>query len=442
VFDVNGDGYADLFTANCLDDGNGQSGASLYVYFGGPSGIPTTPSQTIAGPAEVFGFGWSLTNAGDVNGDGYADALVGTWGWAGAKAGVATHYADDTAYIYLGGPAGLSATPWATVQGPLAGIGHWWDQAGNCPSTGCDFFGGVVGPVGDTDGDGYADFAVAAQIPTASGSFSNDVYVYRGGATTVSGPVKIGGASSNMSLMENLYTYNGPINGADVNGDGYSDLIASGSVYMGGPNGISTTPVVLSYGTSGPQVATKGGATFTGDVDGDGYADVTIVLGSAYVFKGGPSGIATTPYLVTKKVWPTSGPYPLWATAAIADVNGDGYADLAFGGNGTGASQPTVESLGFSLGSSAGPAATPTLFAQTFVTPLSGPVIYPAGDLNGDGIEDLVIVSFSDAGQTNAAVNIVYGSSSFGASVAPTTTALPNIAACATVNIGAATGGI
>jgi hypothetical protein len=444
VFDINGDGYADVITANCGNDGKpGQAdSAFLYVFLGGPSGISSTPSQKITGPADTFGMGWSLSNAGDVNGDGYADALVGTWGSTGGPPGQDQSYSHDEAYVYLGGPAGLSSTPWVTLRGPLANVGDWWNP-GNCPapgSSGCDFFGGVVGPVGDTDGDGYADIGV--DIPSPGGTAGNEIYVYRGGASQVSAPVKIGGA--NLSLMANMYAYYGPLNAADINGDGYSDLIASGSVYMGGPGGVSTTPVVLLPG--GTAVTTKASATFVGDIDGDGHADVIILFGAdAYVYKGGPSGISTSPTLLAKNVAAQDGYHPAWRFAAIGDFNADGRFDLALGGWGAGptVSPPAMQSIGLSMGSSSGPAVTPSLFTTTFETPQSGPVVYSAGDINGDGAEDLIVVTTTGMQELTSNMAILYGTPSFGPSVTPTTVTLPKAVACGwKVVLGTTVGGI
>ena len=88
--DVNGDGYADVVVgAYGYSSGTGRA----YVYLGGASGLAAAPATTLTGEAATDYFGMSVATAGDVNGDGYADVVVGAQG-----------YSSDTgrAYVYPG----------------------------------------------------------------------------------------------------------------------------------------------------------------------------------------------------------------------------------------------------------------------------------------------------------------------------------------------------
>src|SRR5690606_25050868 len=105
---------------------------------------------TGANAGEALGT-WAAT-AGDVNGDGYADLVVGAPGAAGGA---------GQAYLYHGSGGGLSATPALTLSGANAGDG----------------FGRVVGTAGDVNGDGYAEVLVAA--PGANSS-TGQAYVFAG----------------------------------------------------------------------------------------------------------------------------------------------------------------------------------------------------------------------------------------------------------------------
>ena len=80
-----------------------------------------------------------MAGAGDVNGDGYADMVVGLNNINGSV---------GRAYVYLGGAAGLALSPAVTLVGPETNVG--------------DAFGRWVAPAGDLNGDGYADVAVGA----------------------------------------------------------------------------------------------------------------------------------------------------------------------------------------------------------------------------------------------------------------------------------------
>ena len=62
------------------DLGQTDEGAA-YVYYGGPSGIPTTPDVIIQSNVATAQLGFSVSTAGDVNGDGYSDLAVGAWRW-------------------------------------------------------------------------------------------------------------------------------------------------------------------------------------------------------------------------------------------------------------------------------------------------------------------------------------------------------------------------
>jgi hypothetical protein len=96
--DVNGDGYADLVVGALQQDAGALNEGNAFVYLGGPTGVPTTPSTTLDNPANQASglFGQSVASAGDVNGDGYADLVVGAYSQdAGAPQ-------EGNAFVYLG----------------------------------------------------------------------------------------------------------------------------------------------------------------------------------------------------------------------------------------------------------------------------------------------------------------------------------------------------
>ena len=146
--DINGDGYTDVVVG-----ANGGAGAgAVYVYLGTKNGLPSSPTTTLSGPSATSYFGCSVDGAGDINGDGYDDIVVGADGGNGA------------AYVYLGGASGLSTTPSITFQGPTAN----------------GDFGISVAGAGDVNRDGFADVIVGA-----SGVNNSDgaAYLYLGSAS-------------------------------------------------------------------------------------------------------------------------------------------------------------------------------------------------------------------------------------------------------------------
>ena len=82
--DVNGDGYADVIVGA---DGYSSDTGRAYVYHGGGDGLSASPAFTATGEATDNNFGFSVAGAGDVNGDGYADVIVGAYGYSSPQAG-------------------------------------------------------------------------------------------------------------------------------------------------------------------------------------------------------------------------------------------------------------------------------------------------------------------------------------------------------------------
>ena len=184
--DVNGDGYSDVVVGVTSENAQTEVGA-VNFYLGGPGGLGSTMTEVFSEglPGYAEGQTVAVAGVGDVNGDGYADVLTN---------GV---YANDEVYLLLGGPAGLS-----TVPITISTIG----------ST----YGSTIGAAGDVNGDGYGDFLVAAGVAT---------YLYLGGASGPSStPITLPLADASHACAD------------DVNGDGLSDLHAGHDGLLRGPD--------------------------------------------------------------------------------------------------------------------------------------------------------------------------------------------------------------
>jgi hypothetical protein len=130
--DVNGDGYADVIVgAPCYDLG-ASNGGRAFVYHGAAAGLNTNPNWTTWGNQTNALFGNAVATAGDVNGDGYADVIVGAYWYDNGQ------FDEGGAFVYHGSAAGLSTTPNWTAEGNQI-------QA---------FFGNAVATAGDVNGDG------------------------------------------------------------------------------------------------------------------------------------------------------------------------------------------------------------------------------------------------------------------------------------------------
>jgi hypothetical protein len=140
--DVNGDGYSDVIVgAYAFDNGQTDEGGA-FVYHGSPAGLSPAPAWTAEGDQPGAQFGIDVGAAGDVNGDGYSDVIVGAPLYDNIES------AEGRAYVYLGSPTGLATGAAWTAES---------DQtAAN--------LGRSVAVAGDVNGDGYADVIVGAPV--------------------------------------------------------------------------------------------------------------------------------------------------------------------------------------------------------------------------------------------------------------------------------------
>jgi hypothetical protein len=125
------------------------------VYYGNPTGLSSSPDWIAHGNQSYDYFGYSASTAGDVNGDGFADVIVGVLRHDGGE------FDEGKALVYYGSPLGLAADP-------------AWEVEGNQDDS---RFGCSVDVAGDIDADGYADVIV--------GAFRYDVWAYDEGAAFV-----------------------------------------------------------------------------------------------------------------------------------------------------------------------------------------------------------------------------------------------------------------
>jgi hypothetical protein len=177
--DVDGDGYDDVIVG---------SAGSAFIFRGGPSGIdPTAATESTAPPGTLnpTSYGYDVAGAGDVNDDGYDDVFIGA-------------FSADRAYLLLGSPSGMSGSPDTIFA--AAGASEFGDDIDG------DF---------DFDADGYSDLLVNAEY---TGGAPDQMYLHTGGA---SGPSTI--ATSTMVAV-NGENFGDVAALGDLNGDGYDDV--------------------------------------------------------------------------------------------------------------------------------------------------------------------------------------------------------------------------
>ena len=148
--DVNGDGYHDVIIgAYGFNSGFGRA----YIYFGGIS-MNNTADVIMIGGAIIDYFGISVSNAGDVNDDGYSDVIIGSYGY---------NSFTGRAYVFYGG-ASMNNIADVTLTGESIN----------------NNFGISVSDAGDVNGDGFADVYVGAYGFSSS---KGRAYLYYGGAS-------------------------------------------------------------------------------------------------------------------------------------------------------------------------------------------------------------------------------------------------------------------
>ena len=284
-----------------------------------PAGLPVAMQmvQAISDTATMSLYGLSEASPGDLDGDGHADLVVG----APDEQKSAGHV-----YVYRGLADGTFAR-WYELPGPAMGE-----------------FGSAVAGLGDLDGDGRPEFAIAAKIEDANGGGSGAVYVYR----AADGPGAPPAARIPGQMQREQFGHSVAGVG-DVNGDGFGDFVIGAPMNSGGAPGgggaylflggrtIPTRPA-LRLACTTPLAAFGISAAGLGDVNGDGFADYGVGAnfdptrgtgaGRVAVFYGGRAPRSDPDF----NLYGRDG--DCWfgtSLCGIGDADGDGFADFAVG---------------------------------------------------------------------------------------------------------------
>ena len=448
--DLNADGCSDWAVgATYADEGTANEGA-VYVFLGTAGPLPTVQDVLLDPPETGSGFGREVSAAGDVNGDGFDDLIVGSH-----------NFWDGKAWLYFG-----------QALGGLTNSAAWTQYGG---------YGLDVQGAGDLDGDGYGDLALDA---------GNTVAVFLGSAL---GP----GATAQVALIgdggSNGISPAGGLGGlGDVNGDGRTDLgYSNGTVgnwahawaHYGRPGGLLVAPDVswgqwlaytmptvgaagdtdgdgfgdtligrpdidwLVWGSGAASLYAGGGAqphastaqqtlvgavggcfsqalATDGDLNGDGFDDLIVgapydstggsQAGAAHVFLGGEDGLSATAdwSVLGSEVDGLLGS----SVAHVRDVDGDGFADLAIGCPGCGAGPEGMAWV--YAGGASGPAASPLWTGEgSQADEMYGITVAAAGDVDADGYADLAVGAEGwDGGEADEGRALVYLGSADGPS--------------------------
>lgn len=271
--DVNGDGFGDLIVGADLNDNGGDGAGEAYVIFGHAGGFADIDLADLGragfvlrgGPGDRLGY--SVAGAGDVNGDGYADLIVGAWGlqW-GAKSLV------GAAYVVFGHADGFGTINLANGGGGLGAAGLV------IRGTKSEVVGWSVASAGDVNADGFADLIVGA--PSGGGGEAGKAYVIWGGAG-VSGTIDLD------HLGDAGFVIQGDRAGdragwsvaaaGDTNGDGFDDVIVGAP--QGDDGGDSAGEAYVVFGQAPTTAVERIGSDADQTIRGGAFDDVLSGLG-------------------------------------------------------------------------------------------------------------------------------------------------------------------
>ncbi len=448
IGDFNGDGFADIAIGAPHADVTGADGVvregagAVYLFFGTDAAIPPiVPVATFDGTngvailgAEAGGrFGWAVAGAGDVDGDGLADLVVGAPGnGAGEAVLLYGSLLDGSPVIDLAAADQAAALRPSVLAGTADG-----------DETGISVAGG-----GDIDGDGFADIVIGARLGEAEyASYNGGLsYVVRGQAGGLGERVELAALDGEDGFRVEgraMFDQSGRSTAmlGDVNGDGLDDVAISGQ--DASPNGLNKAgEAYVVFGQAGAREASldpgdlDGGDGFiiegtyengfagfglagAGDLNGDGFGDIVVGAyaaprpdqgpdGAAYVIFGTDQGFpdrfslgdldGTNGFAMRG---PANGDGFGRSVAGVGDVDGDGFDDLLVGAryadrlSAEGGGEAYVifgrETFGAELDLASLIDDTGGILGGWRIDGHLGFTVAGGGDVDGDGFDDLLV---------------------------------------------------
>ncbi len=396
------------------------------------SSLDGTNGFRMDGEAEDDRLGSSISSAGDINGDGFDDVIIGA-----PSANESAYYSPSgTSYVVFGKAFGFDPTLNLTSLDGSNGFRMDGFEYG--------MLGLSVSNAGDVNGDGLDDLIIGAPFTDSNGGRYGTAYVVFGKDSGFGARLSLSLNGSNGFYLPGLFSYHyvglSVSSAGDVNGDGFDDVIIDSSYYssvvFGKAGGFDARMEVSNLdGNNGFRLIGKGTeVSGAGDVNGDGLDDVIVGewradpngtrSGSSYVVFGKVSGFDAELSLSSldgnngfRMDGVAAGDYLGRSVSNAGDINGDGFDDLIVGAPGA---DPIRERSGSSyvvFGKDSGFDAAVNLSTLdgnngfrldgTAEFNFSGDSVSNAGDVNGDGFDDLIV------GAPGADPNGMYSGSSY-----------------------------
>ena len=435
--DVNGDGYDDFLIGAVSDDDMDTFAGQVYLVLGKKNGWSkdtnlSTASASFLGEKEDDYLGDSIAGVGDVNDDGFDDFMIG------ARGNDEEGWGTGQAYLFMGRLDGWTmdtnvTSAYASFQGE-----HQYDHAS-----------GSLAGAGDVNGDGYDDILIGASGSDKGGEGTGQTYLVLG---------KKFGWRMDSSLKYVDASFVGEEVGTaiatdlagagDVNGDGYDDFLISsqwnndggentGQTYLffGRPEGWSMHTNISEADASfhGEKVNDAAGYSVAGagDVNADGFDDFLIgsrrsgdggdIAGQTYLILGKADGWSMDTSLseADASFWgENEADFAGCSVAGVGDFNGDGYDDFLIGASSNDDKESGAGQTYLILGRAKGWSMDVRLSAANASFwgegkgDNSGRSLAGAGDVNGDGYDDILIGAphNDDAGESAGQTYLIFAS--------------------------------
>jgi len=413
--DVNKDGYSDVIIGAHLYDNGETDEGRVFVFYGAATGLKATADWTAESNNAGAIFGVAAEGAGDVNGDGYDDVIVGAADYSHGES------KEGAAYVYYGSSTGLKSTPVWKVESNQAGAA----------------FGYTARPAGDVNKDGYDDVLVGAFYYSNGENREGAAFVYYGSSTglklTADWQIECNQSDCYMGMN------GGPA--GDVNHDGYDDVLVSSNRYDGGQENEGRVQLFLGTAAglqstaawafeSNDPWAEMGSSSTAGDFNGDGYDDVIVgsgpydgaagsQSGQAWMFFGSALGLSQTANWTIEGT--QTGEWKGFRVADAGDVDGDGYDDVLVSSVHYNGSQSDSGKVTLYYGKPYQPLAeNPQVIDGDQADSYFGYRLEGAGDVNKDGYDDVIVGAlWYDNGQTNEGRAYIYYGSARGLQKTP-----------------------
>lgn len=313
--DLNGDGFEDIIIgAPFLNVNDLQDAGKVFVYYGSINGLERQPSWTAIGDRQFGHFGMSVASAGDINGDGYDDIIIGEPSCIKMSYDDPCEQQQGRTFVWFGSASGLglSGTPanadWFAISDQVISL-----------------FGNQVASAGDVNGDGYSDIIVGSHFYSkdllAENFAKGAAFIWYGGSEGLGNF----GTPSNADWIaegdqKGCFMGMSVASAGDINNDGYDDIIIGSSGYdndflnegaafawYGSPEGLGPfgTPMNAGWKARSQQTDALLGwcVGSAGDINNDGFDDIFIGVprynfsrhfeegGAVFVWYGGINGL-------------------------------------------------------------------------------------------------------------------------------------------------------